>query len=321
MDVENPLEGGNGPKLRTTPYPGQLYQRTEHAGEHEKEYAGQDNGSKRGTIGINYLLISQRDQEPHANRYRRELHKFAETVNGVQASTEFSNPCGNLMSHASAMVRRPAFDPRRHRLSFGTDDPRTNRQTGHECDPKQSAFAKLPVVVQVFEPWREEDRADQQHRETAKIENPFHRPHRQLGGEGQIELAGDQVRANHLAQTTQQSDTGETNEGGCDQCGRCGFLYRAQEDSPAYGTHEIRNIGEGDPQEDVDRSPATRHLACLREKYVPIKAAPGAELDIKKRGQHRRYDKIGKQSFRFHRRWEDCARRRSRSAHTSKIFS
>src|SRR5215469_3800108 len=182
------------------------------------------------------------------------------------------------------MVRGPAFDPCGNGLSYGIDDPRCNSKPGDECDQKKSAFAKLPVVVQAFEARREEDRAYQEHRETAKIEQPFHGPYRQLRGEWQVDLAGDKIRANHFSQTAEQSYPGETNEGGCDQCGRCGFPYRTKEDSPAHGSHEVRNIGERDAQENVDWPPATRHRARLRQKHVPIKAAPGAELKVKKSG-------------------------------------
>src|ERR1022692_2499358 len=116
--------------------------------------------------------------------------------------------------------------------------------------------------------------------ETADVEDSFDRPDGDLGGEGQILAARDQVRANHFSSAAEQSERGEPDHRGRNQSQDGGvFPDRTEKDLPANRTQEISQIDVKNAVKNVVP------MQAILEKFGPIEILPGAELEVNQPGE------------------------------------
>src|SRR5450755_3696623 len=109
-------------------------------------------------------------------------------------------------------MREARFDPLGNSISAVGEEQRRSQQAGYDAD--QCKADELNPVTDFIRSGEhegaefggEKNGSDHEHGETAYVEDTLDRPYGDLGGEGQILAACDQVGANHFSGAAEESE-------------------------------------------------------------------------------------------------------------------
>ena len=144
----------------------------------------------------------------------------------------------------------------------------------------KTAVTKAAVVLGVREVafgCRQEDREYHQHSKRSYVENTFHRPHPDLGRNGQILATCDQVRPDEFTGSSQQRQSREPNQRGRNQLQkRSSGTYGAKKNPPADCPQHVSQVDESNSMDNVPRV----DLVGFAPESGPVETLPVTELQI-----------------------------------------
>ncbi len=207
-------------------------------------------------------------------------------MNRIQALAKFPNLLRDPVTQPRTPMRETVFHPGGQRLPFAADHDRAQRQADDHAKKEKAAVAKAVEVLRVRQRpsrTRQKDAHRHQDGKSANVEYSLHRPDRHLGGNRQVLPPGDQIRANEFSGTSQQGQTGETDQGGGYQFQpRCLGTNRTQKDLPADRPENVGDINKTDGMNDMPRP----DLFGLRPESGPVEASPVTELQVNQHSEN-----------------------------------
>ena len=176
-------------------------------------------------------------------------------MNRIQPLAKFPDLLRDPVAQPGTPVRETVFHPARQRLPFAADHHRAQRQADDHAKKEKAAVAKAAEVLRVRQrPSRTRQKYAHRHQDgkSANVEYPLHRPDRHLGRNRQVLPPGDQIGADEFPGTSQQGQTGETDQGGRHQFQprRLG-TNRTKKNLPADRPENVGDINKTDGVNDM----------------------------------------------------------------------